>query len=106
MPKQRRIVKSTKPSGRQRGVSIHVFVSAAEAADMKAIAKRRGLTLAQLLRHWIARARGQARPKRRPKSSERQLELHNAGALASLGALVSAVRSGAIEIVDSELGLE
>lgn len=69
-------------AGRQRSVSVQVYLSSSEAAAMRTIAKCDNLTLSQLVRQWIVRAQG-----------ERQLELQNVQALNSLAAFTKAARA-------------
>lgn len=81
-------------AGRQRGVAVQVYLSKREAAELRAIIRKRGSTTADVLRFWIARAsRRRKPPKAKPAADPRQLELENARALQSLDAFTSAARA-------------
>jgi hypothetical protein len=70
---------------RARGVPVQIYLSKSEQTDLKAIARKRELTIADVVRQWIRKAR----PKRkraagaRPAPDPRQSELFNSGAKAA-----------------------
>jgi transposase-like protein len=55
MTKRKPAKRKTTPK-RKRGVAIQVYVSREERADIRMIARRRGVTLSTLVRDWIRRS--------------------------------------------------
>jgi hypothetical protein len=74
--------KSPTPKRRKRGLPIQVYVSPDERADLRAIARTRGVTVSTLVRDWIRRsaaaAHGALRERERCPADPRQLRIGDA----------------------------
>lgn len=76
MTKSKPKPKPKKPN-RSRGVAIQVYVSREERADLRMIARRRGVSLSTLVRDWTRRSAAgiEAREPKAPAVDPRQMPL-------------------------------